>query len=361
MKRGVCGTRNPWMGCRPTVLIACLGLALVSFAASRPAQTAEMAPVVAPEVDHHIHLGSPALSEYIEEIDKLDPTVFEHISRDIFSKPTPADALRNLDEAGVERAVLLSSAYLFMPGQTPPDPASAALKMREENRFIVDAALASNGRLIAFVGINPLAPNAGEEFAYWKDQKGVKGIKLHLGAAGFHGSSPEQVEIVAKFFAEAQKAHLPLVVHLRGGGPFPQSDVQTFIDKVLSQAGDLPVQIAHGGGYAGADPATIESLTAFGEAIAAQAPGTRNLVFDLSGVVLPEATSQALGSSDEQLKIFVGQMRKIGLNRFVMGSDWPALGGIASYYRLMREKLPVTDAEWAELCKNRAPYLRDIR
>mgnify|MGYP001555906657 CR=1 FL=1 len=37
------------------------------------------------------------------------------------------------------------------------------------------------------------------------------------------------------------------------------------------------------------------------------------------------------------------------------------LGPIAPYYALMRRKLPVTDAEWAQLRTNEAPYLRRIR
>ena len=266
--------------------------------------------------------------------------------------------LNSLDEAGVKRAVVLSTAYFFMLSTKLPDPAGAARKMREENRFIVNTALASKGRLIAFVAINPFAENASEEFSYWAGKPGVSGIKLHLGAAGFKASSPEQVAKLGSFFAAAAKAHLPLLVHLRGGGAFTKADVKIFIDKVLSQAGDLPVQIAHGGGYAGADPATIDSLTAFGEAIERKAPGTKNLVFDISGVVLPEETAKVLGSSDEQLKLFVGEMRKIGLDRFEIGSDWPAIGRIAPYFALLRAKLPVTDAEWAQLCNNIAPYLR---
>jgi predicted TIM-barrel fold metal-dependent hydrolase len=336
-------------------------LAAAVLVLSAPASGAARPAAVAPVVDHHIHLGSPALQQYVEEIDKADPSVFEHLSRDVFSKPTPADALRILDEAGVKRAVLLSSAYLFMPGAKVPDPAAAARKMRDENRFTVDTALASHGRLLAFVAINPFAANADDEFAYWKGKRGVRGIKLHLGAAGFDSTSPEQVAILARFFAKAREAHLPLVIHLRGGGPFTKADVRTFIDKILSQAGDLPVQIAHGGGYAGADPATLDALSAFGEAIARKALGTRNLVFDISGVVLPDETAKALGSSDSQVRKFVALMRKIGLDRFVVGSDWPALGRIAPYYALMRKKLPVTHAEWARLCRNEAPYLRSAR
>ena len=332
-------------------------MAMLAAFAVYPVQAKPIAPVV----DHHLHLGSPALSDYVEKLNKLDPSVFEHLSKDVFSRPTAASALKMLDEAGVRRAVLLSSGYLFLTGGQVADAVTEARELRDENSFVVNTARASHGRFIAFVAINPLDPSASDELAYWKGKSGVSGIKLHLGAAGFHASSPEQVAKLAKFFAEARAAHLPLVVHLRGGGPFPKADVETFIDKVLSQAGDLPVQIAHGGGYGGADPATIDSLTAFGDAIARKAPGTKNLVFDISGVVLPAETAKALGSNDAQLKFFVGEMRKIGLKRFLIGSDWPAIGPIGPYYALLRQKLPVTDAEWAQLRTNEAPYLRGIR
>lgn len=349
--------RKAWHRVRSLMFLAfAIGLTTVSAAAA-PAGP----PRIAPTVDHHVHLASPALEDYVEKLNKLDPTAFEHLSPDIFSRPTAATALHILDEAGVKRAVLLSSGYLFLTGGKLSDAATEARELHDENRFVVDTALGSHGRFLAFVAIDPFDASAGDELAYWKNKPGVTGIKLHLGAAGFHASSPEQVARLARFFAAARDANMPLVVHLRGGGPFPKSEVQTFIDRVLSQAGDLPVQIAHGGGYGGADPATIDSLTAFGEAIARKAPGTKNLVLDISGVVMPDADAKALGSSDAQLRIFVAEMRKIGLDRFVMGSDWPAIGRIGPYYDLMRRELPVTDAEWKRLCKNEAPYLRRSR
>ena len=343
---------------RRSIVAAIAASALALLPGTAVAQPASKPAIVAPTVDHHLHLGSPALSTFVEKINQLDPSIFEHLSSDVFSKPTAATAAHMLDEAGVKRAVLISSGHLFMTGGKVSDLATEARELRDENRFVVDTALASKGRFVAFVDINPLDATAEDEFAYWKGKPGVSGIKLHLGAAGFHASSPEQVAQLSKFFAKARQAGLPLIVHLRGGGLFPKSEVETFIKKVLSQAGDLPVQIAHGGGYAGVDPATIDSLEAFGDAIARGVPGTNNLVFDISGIVLPDETAKALGSTDAQLQAFVQLMRKIGMNHFVMGSDWPALGPIAAYYALMRRKLPVTDAEWAELCRNEAPFMR---
>ncbi|MDT9600365.1 amidohydrolase family protein [Sphingosinicella rhizophila] len=322
------------------------------FPASNEAEDA-----TAPLVDHHVHIGSVLIQDHIERVREKAPNAFEHLSEDIFSRPSVADALRLLDEAGVEQIVLLSTAYMFVQSGSEHDPEAEKL-MRAENKFSVDTALASNGRIKTFVGINPLAANADDEFAYWQGRPGVSGIKLHLGGAGFEANQPEQVGTLAVFFARARKANMPLIVHLRGGGEYGGAEAKIFIDQVLSQVGDLPVQIAHGAGYAGADPGTIAALTAFGDAIARRAPGTKNLVVDISGVVLPDATAAALGSNDAQLAEFVALMRRIGLDRFVIGSDWPAIGNPSAYFTLMRAKLPVTDAEWAQLCRNRAPYLR---
>jgi predicted TIM-barrel fold metal-dependent hydrolase len=315
----------------------------------------------APLVDHHIHIASPALTAFVEEVARKDPSAFAFLSKDIFNKLPPADVITMFASVGVKRAVVLSTAYLFAPGASGPFSAEALQSLRQENHFNVEAGLRSGGRLIPFVSVNPFAPNALDELSYWARKPGVKGLKLHLGSSGFRAGDPGHAARLALVIAKARSERLPLVIHLRGAGPVTKADVRTFIDKDLSQAGELPVQIAHGAGYAGADPATILSLSTFGEAIAQGAPGAKNLVFDISGVVLPDAVAAALGSSDAQLQIFVDLMRTIGLNRFVVGSDWPATGQLGPYYALMRQKLPVTDAEWAGLCTNLAPYLLNPR
>jgi predicted TIM-barrel fold metal-dependent hydrolase len=339
-----------------TSLAALAFMATPACAGGAPTARTQQA-VATPLFDHHVHIASARVSDFIEKVRAQSPNAFEHLSEDIFSRPSVADAMRLLDEAGIKQAVVLSTAYMFVESGTERNPESERL-MREENQFTVDTARASRGRLISFIAVNPLAPNAHEEFAYWAGKPGVAGIKLHLGGAGFNADDPAHVATLAAFFADARRAKLPLIAHLRGGGDYGAKEANIFIDKILSQAGDLPVQIAHGGGYAGADPATIAALGAFSDAIARKAPGTKNLVFDISGVVLPEPTATALGTNDTQLAAFVALMRKIGMDRFVIGSDWPAIGNPKTYFNLMRAKLPVTAAEWAKLCRNRAPYLR---
>ena len=161
---------------------------------------------------------------------------------------------------------------------------------------------------------------------------------------------------LAAFFRAARAVKMPLIVHSRTDEGFTPQNIRRFIDTVLSQAGDLPVQLAHGGGYGGADAATLKSLSAYGDAIARKAPGTRNLVFDISAVV----EYQLIESAEERAKYtrnYVALMRKIGFDRFVLGSDWPGLHPPAEYFAIERKQLPVNAREWQQLCQNRAPYL----
>ena len=61
---------------------------------------------------------------------------------------------------------------------------------------------------------------------------------------------------------------------------------------------------------------------------------------------------------EEMRAAYVAAMRRIGLDRFVLASDWPAMNPPAEYFAAERLALPVTDSEWRQLCANLAPYLR---
>ena len=155
-----------------------------------------------------------------------------------------------------------------------------------------------------------------------------------------------------------------MVIHLRGAAPFTPEGIANIVDKILPRAGDLPIQIAHGGSYGGVSQSGLDMLAAFGRAISRKAPGTSRLVFDLSGVAQLDLSKLSIRDPaekrdyDELRKVFVAEMRRIGLDRFVLGSDWPALSPPARYFADERAALPVTAEEWAKLCGNVAPYLR---
>ena len=50
-------------------------------------------------------------------------------------------------------------------------------------------------------------------------------------------------------------------------------------------------------------------------------------------------------------------MRQIGIERFLMASDWVQGTDLDAYYATVRRRLELTDTEWHELSRNTAPYL----
>lgn len=89
--------------------------------------------------------------------------------------------------------------------------------------------------------------------------------------------------------------------------------------------------------------------------IAAHRPGTEHLTFDLALVVTDEHTDPA------KAQRFVGLMRKIGIERFAMGSDGPAVYTPGEYAHLVEHELPLKPEEWRVILEHRADYILKSR
>jgi hypothetical protein len=136
-------TRPAWS----LALSLLLGAGLVS-----PTVAAEM-----PRVDHHMHLRSPEASRVAKlNCEKLGPVKCPPLtSKD---PSNGADALAALDKAGISQGVFGSPNYADLH-------LDVAKETRTENRFVVEQAHLSCGRLFAFIGVDPLSPNALNEIA----------------------------------------------------------------------------------------------------------------------------------------------------------------------------------------------------
>ena len=302
-------------------------------------------------VDHHLHIQGPELTELLKKMAARTPELFKGIDPSLLNARSGDDALRVLDEAGIEQGVLLSVAYAFASPFAKEDVGDIAKLTRLENEYNVAAALSSKGRLKAFVGVNPLADGALDELKYWAHRDGVTGVKVQLGNSGYDPTSDPDVATLARFFGAAKQADLPIVIHARSATSHTQADVQRFINEVLARAPNLPIQIAHASGGGGLDEAVLVGLASYAEAIARGAPGTDKLVFDLSVVVVDEKTDPKLAGR------FADLIRGIGLKRFVMASDWPSVLTPRKYNELLESQVPLTAAEWKVILANRAPYL----
>lgn len=330
------------------------GVALFAAVCSMAARAEDKAPPPAIG-DYHMHIQGPAITANLRRMKAARPEIFAGMSDDLMTERTGADALAILDKAGIRQGTLLSVAYMFASPLTQPAPADMAALTRQENAYNVAAGLASHGRLQAFVSVNPLASNAMDELNYWRGRPGVSGLKLHLANSGFDPRSPADVGKLAAVFAFAGRNALPIAIHVRNAKDYGAQDARTFIEQVLPGMGDVPVQIAHGGSWGELDQATVDALSLYADAIEKKAKGTGNLAIELALVVVNDKTDPALAVS------FVAVMRRIGMERFILGSDWPAIYTPDQYYALLRTQLPLTAEEWAVIFRNEAPYFKHPR
>ncbi|MFN7129064.1 MAG: amidohydrolase family protein [Brevundimonas sp.] len=298
--------------------------------------------------DDHVHVHSPAILEILAaycsspgRLGACDPAFVEPLTAD--------DLLADMDEAGVQTAWMMSTAYLAESPMMVPPLADAATRVHDANAFTVATAKAHPGRLVAFVSVNPLTPEALDEIDAWKDEPFAKGLKLHLTNSGVDLRNPEHVRRLAAVFDAASDARLTIMIHMRTRAEdYGAQDVRIFVEQILPHARKIPVVIAHSGGWGGLDANTWDALEGFQQVLAEQPDTAPNLFFDLAQTFDAE-------TSPENRARLVEAMRGIDVARFVPGSDWPFSGPLDDYLNNAMGLLPLSSQEAAALRQRRVP------
>jgi predicted TIM-barrel fold metal-dependent hydrolase len=312
-----------------------------------PGQTPALQPDFVPwHADHHLHLRSRAVYE---------ATVAMCGGRPGCQAPDAghavlgaAQVLAALDEVHAGRGVVLSMAYLFGSPYLAGQHYDVARLTRAENEYVAGEVARARGRLTGFFAVDPLSPAAPGEVRYWALDGRLAGLKLHLTSAAVNLKDPAQVRQVARVVRLAAAHRLPMVIHLRAAWEFGAAETEIFIRDILPAARGSLVQIAHAGGWSGTDRVMLEDLGSFAAHIARDDPATRHVLFDLSGVASTATTPQEAAA-------LVELMRRIGLARFVLGSDFDFATPLQSD-EVSRAKLPLSDEEWRTLAQNCAPW-----
>jgi predicted TIM-barrel fold metal-dependent hydrolase len=300
----------------------------------------------APLADHHQHLVSPAVAALLSEPAPAAP----------LQPITASDLVAMLDAARMKRAVVLSLAYMF--GSPARTVANEYAKVKAENDWTSQQVALFPDRLRGFCSFNPLRDYALEELARCATDPRLRlGLKLHFGNSAVDYHNAQHVERLRQVFRAANGYHMPIVVHMRASLSmklaYGRDEALIFLNEVLPQAPDVPVQIAHlagAGGYA--DPLVDQALAVFVDAIARKDARTKNLYFDVTSVALNDLTA-------EQAALAVKRIRQLGLKRILYGSDAAAGGnlppreGWAAFRRL-----PLSEKEFRAIASNAPPYLR---
>lgn len=300
---------------------------------------------VVPRTDHHQHLFSPAIAALLSTG---------------AGGPSPIlarDVVALLDSAGIQRAVVLSVAYLYgSPSRTVEDEYA---KVMAENDWTAAQVATYPERLRAFCSFNPLKDYALGELARCAKAPGLdRGIKLHFGNSDVQLDNPAHVEQLRRVFRAANDHRMAIVVHLRASisrnRPYGPEQARVFLEQVLPVAPDVPVQVAHlagtGPGYD--DPPADRALGTLADAIAAGDPRTKPLWLDVTTVA-------DLNISPANASLVAKRIRQLGVGRVLYGSD-AASGanlrpreGWAAFRRL-----PLTEEEFRTIASNEAPYAR---
>ena len=300
-----------------------------------------------PLTDHHQHLFSPALTALISPAPPATPV----------APITAKDLIALLDAAGIKRAVVLSTAYIFeQPTRTVE---KAADKVRAENTWTSQQVAQFPGRLIGFCGINPLKEYALEELARCsKDANLRNGLKLHFGNSAVDYHNTAHIEQLKRVFRAANGYRMPIVVHMRASFSamlsYGRDEALVFLNELVPAAPDVVIQIAHlAGGGAPGDVAADQAIGVFIEAIAKGDPRTKQLYFDASGI-WPTAKT-----TPEEAAAMANRIRQVGVQRVLYGSDGATAGNLTPRegWAAFR-KLPLTDAEFRTIAGNVPPYLR---
>jgi len=288
-----------------------------------------------PVADHHQHLFSPALASVI----KGTPI-------------TAAELVQHLDEAGIKRAVVLSTAYSF---SNPSRKVQNDDKfVRADNDWTAEQVARYPDRLIGFCGLNPLKDYAlGELARCAKNPNLARGVKLHFGNSFVDYHNPQHIEQVKRVFRAANGYGMAIVVHMRANTSqkMGREEALLFLNELLPAAPDVTVQVAHMGGAGGVEPTIFgEVLDVFVDAIAKGDPRTKNLWFDVTSVtsdLTPEVSAR-----------IVERIRQLGVRRVLFGSDAPTPTNVPRITWAAFRKLPLTDEEFRIIENNVAPYLR---
>ena len=293
---------------------------------------APISAVAQPAVDHHQHLFSASLAKVIN----VTPI-------------TAADLVKHLDDAGIKRAVVLSTAYSFSnPSRKVENDHEF---VRADNDWTAAQVSAFPDRLIGFCGINPLKEYALAELERCaKNPHLARGVKLHFGNSWVDYHNPRHLEQAKGVFRAANGYGMAIVVHMRANTSqtMGREEARLFLDELLPAAPDVTVQIAHLGGAGGVE-ASFDGLEVFVDAIKKRDSRAKNLWFDVTSVVMETTPADA--------PRIVDRIRQLGIERMLFGrrahsQQCPRLAWAAF------RTLPLTAAEFRAIENNVAPYVR---
>ena len=163
----------------------------------------------------------------------------EEIDRGLFARsfdPRGLDCLREMDEAGIDKAVITAIDGTCVLGQAPKS-------IEDQNRELAEMARSHPDRYVFFCSIDPRAEGSLDFVNRAVEEWGARGFKLHPNISGLYPWH----EAAYPIYQRLQALGLPVLVHT--GQMFhpldPKFSEPQELDRVLADFPDLTVIAAH--------------------------------------------------------------------------------------------------------------------
>ncbi len=222
---------------------------------------------------------------------------------------TGEDLIARLDEANVEKAVVLSLGYWDVPDDS---------NMAPENDFAASIVAEYPDRLIGFCGINPRYDSALSEVDRCLGLPGMVGIKLHpVGGSGLDWENPEHAAAISAVLDAAQGHGAPVLMHVTAA-PLDDDGLISAL-RVIGAHPGVRLVVAHCGGVADYEieqyliPATSTPPLI----------NLENLYTDISACL-----AFYRDAPKSQRELMVWRLRKWGIERVFFGSDYLSLAPV---------------------------------
>lgn len=273
-------------------------------------------------IDYHTHIQSPEMSI---EMQKLCGTFVRCRDGKIPSSGA-SDLLPSLDSSKVNRAVIMSTAYMAGMPELELSLDRQKNLVRHENEYVAKEA-AKSEKLYSFFSLNPIHSYAKKEAEYWIKTGGHSGLKLHLANADIDLLNKEHVKKIQEVLKIVDNEEMTILIHLRTRNPeFGAKEINIVISELLVKSPKSKFIIAHAGSWGGFDETASISLNAFTNAISSGTIDISKIFFDVAAVVVPEDIRKYYPVPAEDLEkeanSFINQFRQLSINNWVFGSDW---------------------------------------
>lgn len=263
-----------------------------------------------------------------------------------------ADSLvARLDREGIERAWVLSEAYLAASDLWPLfEEAEKAAAARAENDFVAQQAARFPDRLVAFASVNPKRPSAPDEVDRCAQSLAMKGLKLHCWNSRLDVRDSGDRARLRAVLVRAAAHRMPVVVHALNGTvrDFGRQDIEIWARELIQPIAGLVVSFAHLGGAGGFAPPVQAVLEALVDVLGPTSAAAERVFLDLSAVLVAENTLGLPPTAPEERSRMGELLTAWGLDRVLWGSD-----SIPGYLDLSRQAWPLGPEAWSTICAAR--------